>query len=447
MTTVQKPAENGNGNGPQNIFTEVFGVSKKFGVSLLAAAGAALLFGLYWCFHSAPPRTVFMTSGPEGSMFDRTGDKYAEILKREGITLKVVTSEGSADNLKRLFDPKFTVDVGFVLSESTNAVTGNIMSLGTVFNQPLMIFYRGARSLSILSDFKGKRLAVGETGSGTQTLALTLLAANGIKPGGPTRLLEIDSGKAGRELLEGSIDAVFLMGDSATPETMIKLLHAPGVHLFSFTQADAYTRKFAYLNKMDLPRGGIDFGNDLPREDKILLGLPVELVARKSLHPAISDALLEAAHELHSKPGLFKHAGEFPAPQEHAIALSPSAVRFYKSGKSFFYRYLPFILASLVDRVVVVFLPLVVVLVPIVKFLIWVYRLRVTLSINRWYRRLLIIEQEVITGADAGRRRELLGQMDRIEDRVNKMRVPASFAGQFYELRGHVGFVRGQITK
>jgi TRAP-type uncharacterized transport system substrate-binding protein len=62
----------------------------------------------------APPHTIVMTSGAEGSSFQVNAERYRAILAKQGVTLKVLSSQGSLENLKRLADPKFNVDIGFV---------------------------------------------------------------------------------------------------------------------------------------------------------------------------------------------------------------------------------------------------------------------------------------------------------------------------------------------
>lgn len=220
----------------------------------------------------------------------------------------------------------------------------------------------------------------------------------------------------------------------------------PGIRLFDFTQADGYTRRIGYLNKLDLPKGSIDFGRDIPAHDISLIGPTVELIARADLHPALSDLLLEAAREVHGKPGLFKRRGEFPAPLEHEFPISLDAGRFYKSGKSFLYRYLPFRLASLANRFLVVAVPMVVVLLPGLRSIPALYRWRTRLRIYRWYRALLVLERDLFAQKATGEREKIIEQLDHIEEQVKKMKVPASFADQFYVLRGHIDFVRGRLS-
>src|SRR4029079_18898686 len=82
-----------------------------------------------------------------------------------------------------------------------------------------------------------------------------------------------------------------------------------------------------------------------------------------NLHPALSDLLISAAREIHGGPGMFRNAGEFPAPLARDFPISREAERYYKSGEQFLYKRLPFWLASLVDRLLVVLLPLFVVIV------------------------------------------------------------------------------------
>ncbi|HYA15540.1 MAG TPA: TAXI family TRAP transporter solute-binding subunit [Syntrophales bacterium] len=433
-------------NKIQSFFAEVFGLGRAATISTILLTFAVVTLGVFLFIYLAPPDKIIMTSGPKGSMFERYAERYAGILKQKGVTLIILASEGSVENIKRLTDESSKVDVGFVQGGANKDIkTDKLVSLGSIAYEPLYVFYRNASNIERLSQLIGKRVAVGEVGSGTQTLSLTLLAANDIKPGGPTKLLEMDSDEAAKTILSGKVDAVFLMGDSVSTDLIRQLLHTPGISLFDFTQADAYTRRIKYLNKVILPKGSIDFGKGTPTQDVFLLAPTVELIARENLHPALSDLLLEAAREVHSGPGLFRHKGEFPSPIEQEIHISNDANRFYKSGKSFFYRYLPFWLASLVNRIIVVLVPMVVLLLPGLRLIPAIYRWRFRSRIFRWYRALMVIEKDLMTQLASDKRKELLERLDIIEKEVNRMKVPASFADQFYGLRGHITFVHARL--
>ena len=408
---------------------------------------AIVIAAAYWYVRPAPPDTITIISGPPGSVFQRTAEKYRKILARNRVKLRILPSEGSLENLKKLNDPAVRVDVGFVQGGvSTGVPVEKLVSLGSVFNEPLVIFYRSGTPMNRISGFDGKRLAIGKEGSGTHVLALILLKANGIEPGGASTLLPLSGEDAAQALIEGNIDAAFLMGDSAAPPIMRKLMRTAGIRLLDIAQADAYIRRFPYLNKLDLPMGVFDFDKNIPSKDIHLIGPVVELVARDTLHPALSDLLIETAQEVHGGATLLQRTGEFPAPIEHEFRISEDARRFYTSGKGFFYRNLPFWMASLADRTLVFLVPLIILLVPGMKMVPKFYTWRVRSRIYRVYGKLIALERSMLSTPAPEEREEKLKQLDDIETEVNNMKMPLAFADQFYVLRDHIGFVRGRYS-
>jgi TRAP-type uncharacterized transport system substrate-binding protein len=416
-----------------------------FGPILLISAVAIYL--AVRLIQPAPPSTLTISAGTKGSSFWTSAQKYKTILARNGVTLNVLESEGSLDNLQRLDDPKSNVDVGFVQGGMSPAGTthDNLMSLGSVSYVPLAVFYRGPL-ITRLSELKGKRIAIGAEGSGTRALSLALLKANGIEPGGDTELLPTSGDAAAAALTTGEIDAAFLTGDSAQPPTMAKLIRTPGIRFLDFAQADAYSRRFPYLTVIEMPMGAFDFAKNLPPKPIHTVAPTAELIARDGLHPALSDLLIEAAREVHGRANLMQHANEFPAPLAHEFRISDDATRYYKSGKSFLYRSLPFWLASLADRVIVLLVPIIVVLIPGLRLVPGLYRWRVKSRIYKWYGALIAIEREAMNDPDHVEREALIDRVDAIENAVNGMKMPLAFADQFYVLREHVGFVRQRLA-
>jgi TRAP-type uncharacterized transport system substrate-binding protein len=407
-----------------------------------AAIWVAILF-----VQPAPPHTITMASGPEGSLFRTYADQYRTILARSGINLEVLTTEGSLDNLKKLLDAGVKVDVGFVPGGmATGFDTTPLVSLGSVFREPLAVFYRGSRRIDRLSQLAGRRLAIGPEGSGTRVLSLALLKANGIEPGDRTHLVDLSGDEAASALKAGTVDAAFLMGDSATPPIMRDLMRTPGIRLMNFKQADAYTRRLRYLDKLEYPRGSFDLGKNLPAEDFYLIAPVVELVAREDLHPALSDLLIEAARTVHGRAGLSHKAGEFPAPVERELRISDDATRYYKSGKGFLYRYLSFWLASLADRTVLLLLPIIVLVIPGLRLVPMIYGWRIRSRIYRRYGELIAIERSMMANAAPEEEAALLKRLDDVEAAVNKMKMPLAFADQFYVLREHIRFVRDRLA-
>ena len=190
----------------------------------------------------------------------------------------------------------------------------------------------------------------------------------------------------------------------------------------------------------------MDFGKNIPAHDVHLVAPTVELIARTKLHPALVDLLLEAAHEVHGGATLLQRRGEYPAPLEIDFRLGDEARRYYASGKSFLYRSLPFWLASRVNRILVAFVPMLFVLVPGLRLIPALYQWQIRLRIYRFYRGLLSIEKRASASTASENREELLTRLAHIEKSVNKIKIPASFADQFYVLRQNIIFVRNKLT-
>jgi hypothetical protein len=394
----------------------------------------------------APPSLIRLVTGPDGSNYRSTGEKYKKIIEAHGVKVELVRSQGGLDNLKQLIDRKVAVDVGFVqggLAEGFDVA--GLVSLGTIFTQPVTVYYRLPETLEKLTDLHGKRVAIGPEGSGTRALALKLFKANDMDE--TEVILSPESAEeAARALTNGQVDAVFLMGDSTAPKLARSLREVPGVRLMSFRQADGYTRRLKFLSRLTLPEGAMDLGKNYPPETVQLVGPAVELVARGDLHPALSDLLISAAKEIHGPPGMYRAAGEYPAPREHEYPISDDAERYYKSGGQFLYKKLPFWLASLIDRLIVVILPLLVIVVPATRIAPSLYRWRVRSRIYRWYGALMAIERDIMKGERTPEARERIGKrLDEIEHAVEDLRTPLSFADQLYVLRDHVSSVRRRL--
>ena len=436
---------------------ETFGFSPWFAsivaLFLVMLAGAAAV----WLWLSAPPRTVTLLTGPPGTSFDRyahfveganrEAKTYDALLAERGITLKVVATEGSTDNLKRLSTSSSDNVIGFVQGGLVGEnPPPHLVSLGSVAYQPLWVFYRGTSRIQLLSELAGKRIGIGAKGTATHNLATTLLQMNGLTAA-PTTLIEQAAENSASALLGGQLDAIFLMGEAASLQTLRTLLRAPNVQLYHFTQADAYVRRLSYLNKIVLPQGAIDFGQNLPAQDVALVGPTVELLAPKQFNGALSDIVLDAARRVHGRAGLLARQNEFPAPLVREYPISSDAQRYYKSGLGFTYQIVPsFWIASLINRVLVAIVPLILLIIPAMRLLPLAYRWSVQLRIYRCYRPLLRLENEVQTPLTGHQAKEMLSRLDEIEHDVNKLRVPASFAFQFYALREHVDFVRARLN-
>ena len=196
-----------------------------------------------------------------------------------------------------------------------------------------------------------------------------------------------------------------------------------------------------------VPAGVGSLAHNQPPQDVTLIAPKTSLIVRKSLHPALQYLLQQAAIEIHSGPGAFHRSGQFPAPEVTDLPLSEETRHLYKSGPSLLQQYLPFWAATLVDRMIVMLVPLIAVLIPLVKFAPALYAWRVRSRIYRRYGELKFLEAEI--DADPGRhtREEWLAQLGRIEADVARVRTPLAFSDMLYTLRSHIGLVREVIQR
>jgi TRAP transporter TAXI family solute receptor len=408
----------------------------------------ALLVAGFWYaaqfIQPAPPNRVVIATGGEGGAYQRFAALYKPLIERNGIKFIERTSAGAVENLALLRSADEELDVAFVQGGlGLGSDPAGLVSLGSIYYEPLWVFYRNSEPIDQLVHLRGKRIAIGAEGSGTRKLALELLEANGATAA-PTRLLPLGGLEAVGALNAGRADAIFLVGP-ANSGAVWASFYAEGFRLMSFSQADAFVRRWPFLSKLTLPRGAIDLVRDIPARDVTLVAPVAALVARDSIHPALIDVLLQAAAEAHGGPGLFHRAGEFPNPRQVDFPLSTEAERFYRSGTRFLQRYLPFWAATLVDRLVVLLIPVVALMIPLMRIAPALYGWRARSRVYKWYGQLKFLEEGWRRDPDARPREEWLAELDRLEARVNRIRTPLAYANQLYILREHIGLVRRAI--
>jgi hypothetical protein len=293
---------------------------------------------------------------------------------------------------------------------------------------------------------KGLKINVGPEGTGVPQLFKKILSVNGIESADLT-LGALENTPATVALLEGRIDGLVF---SSAPDALLiqMLLQTPGVKLFDFVHAEAYTRRFPFLSNVVLPRGIVDLGRDLPPRDYHLIAPTATLVARENLHPALIDLFVQAASDIHGGAGWFRRQGEFPTASYTEIPVARDAQKFYKDGPPLLQRYMPFWLANFFERMWVVIVALGALILPLSRIVPPLYVWKVRSRIYRWYGQLRTVEQAV-EDVPQDRRTAVysiqLARLNEIEERVNQISIPLSFAEELYGLRSHINFVRKRV--
>jgi TRAP transporter TAXI family solute receptor len=406
--------------------------------------GLALLALAYWALDPAPPKRVVLATGPERSPYDEFGKRYKAELARYGIEVVLKPTHGSFENRRLLRDAKREVDLAFVQGGSSDADRPadeeqdgpQLVSLGSLFYEPVWVFYRSKTALDQISDLKGRRINVGARGSGTPGLVSKLLAANHLERDDIKRS-NLDETPAVMALLGNELDAVVLASAPESPMVQM-LLQTPGIRLLAFPQAEAYARRLPFLSTVLFPRGVADMARDVPPRDLQLVATTTSLVAREDTHPALQQLFVQAAVRIHSRPGWLARAGTFPNSGNAEFPLAKDAERYYRAGPPLLQRYLPFWLANFIDRMWVALFSIIAVLIPLSRLIPPLYRFRVRSRVFRWYRQLRRIEDDI----GERDRKELAEELDKLEARAQRIAVPLSYADELYTLRSHINLVR-----
>jgi len=385
----------------------------------------------------APPSTLTFSAGQKGGAYYAYAERYRDYLKQRGITVRILETAGSQQNIDQLRHKKS--DIGFVQSGILPANETTLQSLGSMYYEPLWIFMRQDLKLNQLNTFKGKRIAIGMQGSGTRALALKLLEDNGINDNN-SNLLALNAMQSAEALINKQVDIVFIVS-AVSSKAIQTLQQQENIQLMSMIRAKAYTRRMHSLSSITLPQGTLNLQLNIPSNDTQMLASTATLIIHGDLHPALQSLIIQASTSIHAEPGLFASANTFPSPYYSGITISNTAKHFYKSGRPFLQRFLPFWAANLIDRLKVMLLPFLALLLPLFKIMPPLYRWRIRSRIYRWYEELGKIDTALSDGFDKG----LLDKLNRIETEIKKVHVPLSYAEELYDLRLHLTLVRNQV--
>jgi TRAP transporter TAXI family solute receptor len=395
---------------------------------------------------SIPPRTIGMATGGQGGAYYEFGNRYRDELAHANVAVRVVQTAGSPENLALLHDPHSGVNVALVQGGMINPEdSSDLESLGTVFYEPLWLFHRRGAAAAGLDGLRGQKIAIGPDRSGTQALTLELLKRHGITQQ-VSELVPLATREAADRLLAGAIDAAFMVASWDAPDVQ-RLLAAKHIELSSYPQADAYVALYPFLNKVVVPRGVRDLANDQPPTDVVLIAPKASLVVRKDLHPALELLLLNAAVQIHSGPGIFQRTNDFPAAEAFGVQLSDEALRFYKSGPPFLHNYLPFWVAELIGKLIILLIPILGVLYPMMRFLPFLYDWTVRRKISRLYGELRFLEEELGNLGGKNVAGKIAIQLEELEYQANRLRVPIAYASMLYMLRHHIDLVRTNLKR
>jgi TRAP transporter TAXI family solute receptor len=405
------------------------------------------VFGVLWTLIPAPPKSIAIAAGFQDGLYYRFGERMQSSLKKEGVELQVLTTGGTLDNLALLADPKSGVDLAMIQGGVADVTQyPQLVSIAGMFYEPVWVFYREASfkgipdGLTLLTQLKGKRVSIGNPGSGTNSIAKLLLETSGIHSA-DLDMQTLTPQEGASKLATGHLDAVFVVAASEAP-LLNGFVNLPGIQLMNFVQADAYTRALPFLTKVEVPRGMLSIERDQPRLSRQMIAATATLVSRETISPAIVSLLLQNAQGVLKSYSRLQKPGEFPSINGLDFPLQIDSEIYLKDGPSFLHRHLPFWTAVWVGRFARVVIPILAILIPLVTYIPALRNLILRIRLSRIYAELKVIERSASDPASRGNNKQMLAE---IQTQVNAMKVSTLESKELYDLKGHVNMVRERL--
>ena len=402
------------------------------------------IVGLYWAYHAfvaTTPDSFSIATGRVGGAYQIYAAEYADVLQGMDVDLEIVETAGSLATLELLLNNE--VPVGFVQSGTAQGMeTGELYSLGSVFYEPIWIFYRQEsldEKLDYLYELEGKRIGLGEVGSGTNALAREMLRLNEVTEANAT-FVEQSTIDTAQLLQAGTLDAAFFVL-APVSNLLFDLFLDDELALMDFRRADAYEARFSFLSEFTIGEGTVDLRRNIPAAETTILATTATLVANSTLHPDSARQLLTAAIAVHSDGGYFEDEGEFPSALNTELPVPETVTSFLERGPIGLERYLPISVAALVERILFVILPLLLFLYPLLRSTPSAYSFAIRYRIFRWYQRVRRAEADMGNYSLAELESEIR-YLEGLEEQITeRVKVPLFYQSDFYQLRMHLRLV------
>ncbi|MCH6257423.1 TAXI family TRAP transporter solute-binding subunit [Puniceicoccaceae bacterium K14] len=414
----------------------------------LVVVTLAVFVAFYLMVDPAPPREITIATGSENGRYYELGKRIARKLSEEGVTLHIKQTRGAVDNMTLLNSEDSEVAIAFVQSgmkEIYGREEDTLRSLGSLYYEPIWLFYRKDLELDILPDLEGLKVAVGAKGSGTNAVSGFLLRENGLSRSS-IEALQLEEEEAIEQLVANDIDAAFFMVPVVS-DAIDKLIHEESLSFMDMRRYESYEARYPFLTSVKVSEGLLDLKENIPNKSQQALASSATLLVNDRFHPSLTPVVMEALTSVLKDGSLLEKHGEFPSPQFVDYPLTKEADHYFEFGPPFLLRYMPFWAASLVDRFIIFLIPLLVVIIPLSKTAGPVYRWRVRSRIYKWYKYLRETDKKIVAGTISQDIDKELDRIEKLEEELASVDVPLSYTDELYHLREHVAFVAKRLRQ
>ena len=413
-------------------------------VSLLILAFIIASFYTTIQFIQPVPKKEFtIATGSKNGQYYKTALIYKEILEKQKVKVNILTSKGSIDNLQLIKEKK--ADVAFIQNGiNYDQKETQVSTLSSIYYEPLWIFYRNEKyTMDYIVELTSKKISVGQEGSGTNDLASKILSDNKIDNTNSS-ILNYSTEVSKEKLLKGELDAIFLV--SSPDSAVIKeLLENPDINLFSLKRAKAYSRKYNFLEPIILYEGTINLYKNVPSENINLLATTALLVARDDFSEELTRLVLKSIKDIHNKKNLFEAENQFPNLHNITIKTNEEAQRYFDYGDTWLEKIFPYWIASNLDRLKILIIPLITLLIPLIKGTLPLYKWSVRSKIYRWYDELQALDL-ALEGLKIEELKSKLLEVEELKKEIKEeTKVPLSYMGEYYDLIMHLELIISKL--
>ncbi|KAB7892816.1 TAXI family TRAP transporter solute-binding subunit [Poseidonibacter ostreae] len=396
-------------------------------------------------FIQPPSKKEFtIATGSKDGQYYKTALLYKEILEKQKVKVNIITSNGSIDNLNLLKEKK--ADMAFIQNGIDHDVsTHKIKSLASTYYEPLWIFYKNEKyTMDYIVELTSKKISIGKEGSGTFDLSSKILNDNNVNNTNSS-ILNYSTKEAKDKLLKGEIDAMFLVISPDSP-IIKELLENPDINLFSFKRAKAYSRKYNFLEPITLYEGTINLYKNLPSQNVNLLSTTATLVVREDFSEELTRLILKSIKNIHNKKTLFETENQFPNIDNITIVPSTEAQRYFEYGDTWLEKIFPYWIASNLDRLKILLIPLLTLLIPLLKGGFPLYRWSIRSKIYRWYDEVQALDLD-LEGLEKEELKNKLLEIEELKKEIKEeTKVPLSYMGEYYDLIMHLELIISKVN-
>ncbi len=393
----------------------------------------------------APKKEITIATGSKTGSYYKTALIYKKLLEKENVKVNLLTSAGSIENINLLKENK--ADVAFIQNGTIlEKNVSNIKSLASIYYEPLWVFYRNEGfNVDYIIQFFSKKIAIGKEGSGTKDLSEKILADNGINNEN-SQIFHYDLQKAKEELEKGNIDTMFIVS-SHKSQIIEDLLANPYINILSFKRAKAYSRKYPFLEALTLYEGTLDLFKNLPDENISLLSTTANLVVKEDFSEELIRLLLKKLKEVHNKKELFSKAEQFPNDLNMQLEMHEEASRYFKYGDTWLEKIFPYWIASNIDRLKLLIIPLLTLLFPLFKGVFPLYNWTMRSKIYKWYEQVKELDNKLDSLNIESLKKELT-KLEKLKIEIKEeTKVPLSYMGEYYNLQLHIDLIENKIER